>query len=90
MSSQTADEHPTPMGGIGLVLMMGRLAASRVPAGLSAKFEFGGMTTFPGQFKPLPRWDCEDHERKGRHLNSPLTSAEYWRIFDRISRGERP
>jgi hypothetical protein len=69
---------------IALLTMAARLAAQRVPCGDN---EFGGMQTYPGQFHPTARAECLLAESLG---GLPLTSSEYWRILDRISKGEKP
>lgn len=72
-----------PMGG--LAIMAAELAGKRVPL---SGYRFGGMTSGVDQFSPTERARAKAHEL--RPGGAPLTSSEYYRIIDRIARGEKP
>jgi hypothetical protein len=86
MSTLLAEKRALPPMG-GLAIMAAELAGKRCPSGVFWS-PFGGMTTVAGQFNPSTREACARHEQTKGSL--PLTSSEYYRIIDRIARGQRP
>lgn len=74
-----------PMGG--LAIMAAELAAARTRDHCQSG-RFGGMTVYAftrdETFVPSERRWCE------RYPDGPRTSIEYYRIIDRIARGEKP
>lgn len=75
---------------MGLAIMAARLAAVRTTP--MAHSPFGGMAVgFEGRtFLPTSRKDCDWCEQRIQPGDPPLTSSEYYRIIDRLSRGESP
>lgn len=69
--------YPVSIPSVALARMAGELADSRVPAGACSS------VFCAGQLDPVARIDARDAEEFP-------ASAEFYRIIDRISRGEKP